>query len=61
VLRALDWLFNGEKSVGLEDEDPHSSGDGTRITVEVEFAGLTASGREALGPRYAPPGADAIR
>lgn len=60
VLRALDWFFNGEKVVGLEDEDLHSSGDGTRITVEVEFHGLTASDREALGPRYAPPGADSL-
>jgi putative ATP-dependent endonuclease of the OLD family len=60
VLRALDWFFNGEKSVGLNDDDLHSSGDGTRITVEVEFDGLTTTDREQLGPRYAPPGTDSL-
>ncbi|MCF6521760.1 ATP-dependent endonuclease [Streptomyces sp. JJ36] len=60
VLRALDWFFNGEKSVGLSDEDLHSSGDGTRITVEVEFDDLTAADREALGPRYAPQEAGSL-
>lgn len=60
VLRALDWFFNGDKSVGLNDEDLHSSGDRTRITVEVEFDGLTVADREALGPRYAPPDADSL-
>ncbi|MCG3039732.1 ATP-dependent endonuclease [Streptomyces sp. S1A] len=59
VLRALDWFFNGEKVVGLSEEDLHSAGDSRRITVEVEFDDLTERDREALG-RYAPPGADSV-
>ncbi|MFJ9700583.1 AAA family ATPase, partial [Streptomyces fradiae] len=59
VLRALDWFFNGEKSVALSTEDLHSSGNGRRISVEVEFDGLTDFDRETLG-RYAPEGAESV-
>ncbi|MBP8533122.1 ATP-dependent endonuclease [Streptomyces sp. MK37H] len=59
VLRALDWFFNGEKVVGLSEEDLHSAGGSRRITVEVEFDDLTEPDRETLG-RYAPPDADSV-
>lgn len=59
VLRALDWFFNGEKSVALDDEDLHSAGQSPRITVEVEFGCLTAEDHAALGS-YAPPEADTV-
>ncbi|MGW2558676.1 ATP-dependent nuclease [Streptomyces sp. NPDC001514] len=52
VLRALDWFFNGEKSLALSTDDVHSAADGERISVEVEFDGLTEHDRNALG-RYA--------
>ncbi|MEU2480942.1 AAA family ATPase [Streptomyces sp. NPDC013130] len=59
VLRALDWFFNGERSVSLSTDDVHSAADGERISVEVEFDGLTPHDREALG-RYAPEGAETV-
>ncbi|GAA1929073.1 ATP-dependent nuclease [Streptantibioticus ferralitis] len=59
VLRALDWFFNGEKEVGLSTDDVHSAADGERITVEVEFDGITSHDREVLG-RYAPEGAETV-
>ncbi|UKL06969.1 MULTISPECIES: ATP-dependent nuclease [unclassified Streptomyces] len=60
VLRGLDWFFNGEKETGLSIEDVHSAvEEGGRITVEVEFDGLTESDRTALG-RYAPEGAETV-
>lgn len=62
VLRALDWFFNGEKSIALTTEDVHSAvaaGGGERISVEVEFDGLTDFDRAALG-RYAPDDAGAV-
>ncbi|MEV5521476.1 AAA family ATPase [Streptomyces pseudogriseolus] len=59
VLRALDWFFNGEKEVGLSTDDLHSAADSDRISVEVEFDGLTAYDRESLG-RYAPEGAESV-
>lgn len=62
VLRALDWFFNGEKSVALTTDDVHSAAaeaDTKRLSVEVEFDGLTAFDREALG-RYAPDGATTV-
>ncbi|MCD0483384.1 ATP-dependent endonuclease [Streptacidiphilus sp. ASG 303] len=59
VLRALDWFFNGERSVALGDEDLHSAADGRRITVEVEFDALTPRDRESLGS-YAPPDAETV-
>ncbi|MGV9312121.1 ATP-dependent nuclease [Streptomyces sp. NPDC003691] len=60
VLRALDWFFNGEKDKALEEGDVHSASDTKRIRVEVEFDGLTALDREALG-HYAPEGVDSVR
>ncbi|MER8044719.1 hypothetical protein [Streptomyces sp. NPDC094032] len=54
VLCALDWFFNGERSVALTTEDVHSAvaaDDGERISVEVEFDSLTEFDRTALG-RY---------
>ncbi|WOX21227.1 ATP-dependent nuclease [Streptomyces solicathayae] len=62
VLRALDWFFNGEKSVALTTDDVHSAAaeaDTKRLSVEVEFDGLTAFDREALG-RYAPDDATTV-
>ncbi|MGW0701751.1 ATP-dependent nuclease [Streptomyces sp. NPDC002867] len=59
VLRALDWFFNGEKSVALSTDDVHSAAEGERISVEVEFDGLTDHDRNALG-RYAPQGAETV-
>ncbi|GGT04398.1 hypothetical protein GCM10010271_02830 [Streptomyces kurssanovii] len=49
VLRALDWFFNGERGGALGEEDVHSAADTKRIRVEVEFDGLTAADRDALG------------
>ncbi|MFE7565553.1 AAA family ATPase [Streptomyces sp. NPDC057539] len=59
VLRALDWFFNGEKGVALSDEDVHSAAEDGRISVEVEFDGLTDQDRQTLG-RYAPDGAASV-
>ncbi|MEU4076347.1 ATP-dependent endonuclease [Streptomyces venezuelae] len=62
VLRALDWFFNGEKSVALTTDDIHSAvagAGGERISVEVEFDGLTDFDRDALG-RYAPDDATTV-
>ncbi|MFH8635440.1 ATP-dependent nuclease [Streptomyces goshikiensis] len=61
VLRALDWFFNGEKSIALTTEDVHSAvADGSeRISVEVEFDGLSDFDRTALG-RYAPDDAGTV-
>ncbi|MFD1663714.1 AAA family ATPase [Streptomyces caeni] len=59
VLRALDWFFNGEKGVALSDDDVHSATEGGRISVEVEFDGLTDHDRQILG-RYAPDGAPSV-
>jgi len=57
VLRALDWFFNGEKSVSISSDDIHTSLAGLPISVEVEFTDLTAADRDALG-RYAAPDSD---
>ena len=59
ILRALDWFFNGEKSIGLSDTDVHSAAESPRITVEVEFGDLDEYDREVLGS-YAPPGAASV-
>ncbi|WP_030912752.1 ATP-dependent nuclease [Streptomyces sp. NRRL F-5126] len=59
VLRALDWFFNGEKGGNLSEEDVHSASETKRIRVEVEFDGLTASDRAALG-HYAPEGVESL-
>jgi predicted ATP-dependent endonuclease of OLD family len=57
VLRALEWFFNGERSLSLSDDDVHSAAVGGRISVEVQFDALTDHDRETLG-RYAPDGAE---
>ncbi|MFJ5309959.1 ATP-dependent nuclease [Streptomyces sp. NPDC088350] len=59
VLRALDWFFNGEKGGVLREDDVHSAAEGKRIRVEVEFDGLTAFDRAALG-HYAPDGIESV-
>ncbi|MFK4693534.1 ATP-dependent nuclease [Streptomyces pristinaespiralis] len=59
VLRALDWFFNGERGGVLGEEDVHSAADTKRIRVEVEFDGLTAADRDALG-HYAPDGVESL-
>ncbi|OEV14124.1 ATP-dependent nuclease [Streptomyces nanshensis] len=59
VLRALDWFFNGEKSVSLSSDDVHSASESERISVEVEFDRLTDHDRTALG-RYAPDGVESV-
>ncbi|MCX4667973.1 ATP-dependent endonuclease [Streptomyces sp. NBC_01381] len=59
VLRALDWFFNGERSLALSTDDVHSAAESERISVEVEFDGLTDEDREAL-QRYAPQGAESM-
>ncbi|MFI2506694.1 AAA family ATPase [Streptomyces sp. NPDC018972] len=59
VLRALDWFFNGEKGGTLSEEDVHSAAETKRIRIEVEFDGLTASDRSALG-HYAPDGLETL-
>src|SRR5947199_62509 len=37
VLGALDWFFNGEKTLALDEQDLHSGAGCRRILVEVEF------------------------
>ncbi|MDH6134835.1 putative ATP-dependent endonuclease of OLD family [Kitasatospora sp. MAA4] len=59
VLRALDWFFNGEKTISLDDSDLHSSADDRRIVVEVEFDQLTVHDRSVLGS-YAPADVDTV-
>ncbi|MFG2698012.1 ATP-dependent endonuclease [Kitasatospora sp. NPDC048407] len=59
VLRALDWFFNGEKTLSLDEHDLHSAADSRRITVEVEFNDLTEYDRGVLGS-YAPPESDTV-
>ncbi|MGW4732406.1 AAA family ATPase [Streptomyces shenzhenensis] len=59
VLRALDWFFNGEKGIALSDDDIHSAAEDGRISVDVEFDGLTDHDRQTLG-RYAPDGAASV-
>ncbi|WP_037915886.1 ATP-dependent nuclease [Actinacidiphila yeochonensis] len=59
VLRALEWFFNGERSLSLSDDDVHSAAVGGRISVEVEFDALSDHDRETLG-RYAPDGAKSV-
>lgn len=57
VLRALDWFFNGEKSVSLTDSDVCESGTSQKIMVEVEFDSITPEDRAELGS-YTPDGVD---
>jgi len=61
VLRALDWFFNGDKSVVLSEEDVFSGAvDDRKIVVRVDFHQLTNADRELLGDKYAPVDADVV-
>lgn len=55
VLRALDWFFNGKPGM-LTEKDCSFGAIDQDIEVQITFADLTASDREALG-KYAPEGA----
>ncbi len=54
VLRALDWFFNGRPG-SLTEKDCSFGATGEYIEVQVTFAGLTNTDRNALG-KYAPDG-----
>lgn len=56
ILRALDWFFNNGT---LADDDVTSGAGEKRISVEVEFVGLTERDREKL-VKYAIPGVDSV-
>lgn len=58
VLRAMDWFFNGDKSVSLTADDIFSGAELPRIVVRVDFVGLSDSDRQVLGDKYAPIGVD---
>ena len=58
VLRAMDWFFNGDKSVSLTADDIFSGAEVPRIVVRVDFVGLSESDRHVLGDKYAPAGVD---
>lgn len=61
VLRALDWFFNGDKSVVLTEEDVFSgANDERKIVVRVDFDRLTTADRELLGDKYAPSDIDVV-
>jgi putative ATP-dependent endonuclease of the OLD family len=59
VLRALDWFFNGERSLILSDEDICDTASERRIRIEVEFDSLSPQDRAALG-KYAPESNDSV-
>lgn len=59
VLRALDWFFNGERSLAPTEEDICHNASEQRIRIEVEFDGLSADDRAALG-KYAPESSDTV-
>lgn len=54
VLRALDWFFNG-KAGSISESDCSCGATNENIEVQVTFANLTDTDREALG-KYAPDG-----
>ncbi len=54
VLRALDWFFNGDKGKPLTEKDLYSGAAERKITVKVEFEGISTKEREILGEKYAP-------
>ncbi|MCU1479795.1 MAG: ATP-dependent endonuclease [Subtercola sp.] len=60
VLRALDWFFNGDKSVVLDDDDVFSGATEPEISVRVDFSELSVADRAALGEKYAPDGVDEL-
>ena len=59
VLRALDWFFNGERSLVPTDEDICNSATERRIRIEAEFDDLSPEDREALG-KYASESSDSV-
>lgn len=60
VLRALDWFFNGEKSMTPTLDDVFAGASEPRITVKVEFDQLSEQDREQLGHKYAPADVDEL-
>jgi len=59
ILRALDWFFNGERSLIPADEDVRDGASQRRIRVEAEFDSLSPDDRTALG-KYAPESSDSV-
>ncbi len=59
VLRALDWFFNGERSLVPSEEDVCHSSTEKRIRVEAEFDSLSPDDRMALG-KYAPESSESV-
>lgn len=59
VLRALDWFFNGERSLVPTEEDICYHASEQRIRIEVEFDDLSSDDRIALG-KYAPESSDTV-
>jgi predicted ATPase len=59
VLRALDWFFNGERSLIPTEEDICHSATERRMRVEAEFDRLSPEDRVALG-KYAPGSIDSV-
>ena len=59
VLRALDWFFNGARSLVPAAEDLCHTATEQRIRIEVEFDSLSPDDRAALG-KYAPQTSDSV-
>ena len=59
VLRALDWFFNGERSLIPSEEDICHDATERRIRIEAEFDCLSPEDRAALG-KYAPESSDSV-
>lgn len=59
VLRALDWFFNGERSLVPTEEDICHRAIDRRIRIEVEFDSLSVEDRKALG-KYASDSRDSV-
>ncbi|MYR36105.1 AAA family ATPase [Streptomyces sp. SID4944] len=48
VLRALDWFFNGERSLSLSDDDVHSAAKGVALSSRWSSMGsLPTTGRSS--------------
>lgn len=60
VLRALDWFFNGDKSMVPNVDDVFSGAPEPRISVRVDFDDLTEKDRDQLGDKYAPTGVNEL-
>jgi putative ATP-dependent endonuclease of the OLD family len=59
VLRALDWFFNGERSLIPTEEDVCDRATQKRIRIEAEFDSLSPEDRTVLG-KYAPGSSDSV-